>query len=60
MVDGRHVTVMGLVGDALVIDGGRVPRLSTAYLLLSLFGLTVFSCGFLDVCYALYIYKYKL
>ena len=46
MVGERRVTVLGLVGGALVIGGGRVPRLSTAYLLLSLVGLTVFSCGF--------------
>ena len=46
MVDERRVTVMGLVGGALVIGGGRVPRLSTAYLLLSLFGLTLFPAVF--------------
>ena len=44
MVDERRVTVIGLVGGALGIHRRRARAASfiTAYLLVSLFGLTVF------------------
>ena len=55
MVDERHGTVPGLVGGTArrrFIGGGRVPRRSTAYLLLSLFGgLTLFPAVFFKANY---------
>ena len=61
MVDERHGTVPGLVGGTArrrFIGGGRGPRLSTAYLLLSLFGLTVFLRFLGRMLRAIYIYIY--
>ena len=61
MVDARRVAVIGLVGGALVIGGGRLPRLSRA----SFNSIPPSKLGrphgfflrFLDVCYKRYIYR---